>query len=345
MIPSDSVLRPGETCWRIARATRAAYLVDTEAWNLMRRGLPATTKVEFSGSNVLSWDAALVRKVITGKMIADSKLSGGVWSYIGERGDPVELAVVTGATGYKLGVDPIPTDGIKIVGHDPAVALPATSETYFVLDRFNGVPRLRKVASVDVTNIGTAPVFVDCTWSTGATVPAPAHQEGDLLIVFALRGNSGTQPTLPAGWTSIGMGGDANAPAIVVAYKVAGSAPETIPAFTSATQVYCVSIRKAGGTPAIWPTFAYTKSANATTAITWGPLAPPSKALFVGGFAALVTDTCVLPPALTGLGPHTNGTQSQSNLGYSDVAAAWASATVTKTGGAGRFINFMIGVL
>lgn len=32
MIPSDSVLRPGETCWRIARATRAAYLVDTEAY-------------------------------------------------------------------------------------------------------------------------------------------------------------------------------------------------------------------------------------------------------------------------------------------------------------------------
>jgi len=27
-----SVLRPGETCWRIARANRAAFLVDTEAY-------------------------------------------------------------------------------------------------------------------------------------------------------------------------------------------------------------------------------------------------------------------------------------------------------------------------
>ena len=38
--------------------------------------------------------------------------------------------------------------------------------------------------------------------ATGASVTIPAHQAGDLLVIFATRFDSATIPTLPSGWTS-----------------------------------------------------------------------------------------------------------------------------------------------
>lgn len=85
---------------------------------------------------------------------------------------------------------------------------------------------------------------IGVTSINGATVAAlPSHQAGDVLVALVYRAGSNAQAG-NGGWTipaaSIG-GGNTNAAQI--AYKVATSSSESIPTFTSATQVIIASYR------------------------------------------------------------------------------------------------------
>lgn len=68
------------------------------------------------------------------------------------------------------------------------------------------------------------------------TLTLPAHQAGDVILMFAYRVGSTTAPTVPAGWTTIstGSGGGGSSNASAVAYKVAASSSETSGTWTGA---------------------------------------------------------------------------------------------------------------
>lgn len=87
--------------------------------------------------------------------------------------------------------------------------------------------------------------FVGSASAEATSLTLPAHQRGDLLVMFAWNGASLTAPTVPSGWhiaysftnaTGANRGG-------VVAYKNAASASEASGTWTNAQLLGCVVYR------------------------------------------------------------------------------------------------------
>lgn len=80
------------------------------------------------------------------------------------------------------------------------------------------------------------------------SITIPSHQAGDLLLIFAFVDASVTEPTLPAGWTSIATTTLASpACASRIGYKIATSGSETSGTWTGATGLVCQVYRGALG--------------------------------------------------------------------------------------------------
>jgi hypothetical protein len=92
-----------------------------------------------------------------------------------------------------------------------------------------------------ITRVGSA------TASTN-TVTIPAHQAGDLILIWAVRGNSTTAPTLPAGFTSVRSTSNATATAVAgrLGFKVATSSSDTSGTWTNADEICCQVYRPSG---------------------------------------------------------------------------------------------------
>ena len=71
--------------------------------------------------------------------------------------------------------------------------------------------------------------------SNTTSVTLPAHNVGDLLVMFAYRSSSNAVPTVPAGWTTINASGSANNSS-ALAYRIATGA-DTATGWSNATQL------------------------------------------------------------------------------------------------------------
>ena len=80
----------------------------------------------------------------------------------------------------------------------------------------------------------------------GASVTIPAHQAGDLLVIFAARFNSTTIPTLPSGWTSAATK-TGTSRAGRVGYRVAAGSGTTSGTWTGAQATLVWVLRDHGG--------------------------------------------------------------------------------------------------
>ena len=80
----------------------------------------------------------------------------------------------------------------------------------------------------------------------GASVTIPAHQAGDLLVIFANRFNSTTIPTLPSGWTSAATK-TGTSRAGRVGYRVATGSGTTSGTWTGAQTTLVWVLRDHGG--------------------------------------------------------------------------------------------------
>lgn len=83
------------------------------------------------------------------------------------------------------------------------------------------------------------------------TIPV-GHATGDLLVMFAFRDGSTTAPTIPAGWTQVGLN-TGTLTSSSTAYRVATSSSETSGTWTNADALICHVYRGqlASGTPVI----------------------------------------------------------------------------------------------
>lgn len=79
--------------------------------------------------------------------------------------------------------------------------------------------------------------FIASNQTAGTTAAIPAHQTGDLLVVFAYRTGTNAQAALPAGWTNVHNTG-LNMNSIRVGYKVAASSGEVSGTWTSANHLH-----------------------------------------------------------------------------------------------------------
>lgn len=92
-------------------------------------------------------------------------------------------------------------------------------------------------------------IRISSATAAATTLTMPAHQAGDMLVMWAHNKSSTTVPTLPAGWsawpTTPSASGNTNAARL--AYKFAASSSETSGTWTSATSLICVNYRNASG--------------------------------------------------------------------------------------------------
>ncbi len=77
--------------------------------------------------------------------------------------------------------------------------------------------------------------FVGAASAGATTVTIPAHQVGDLLVMFAYRDGNNTAPSLPTGWTNIGTANGANSNSSRLAYRVTTATNTTSGTWTNAT--------------------------------------------------------------------------------------------------------------
>lgn len=100
------------------------------------------------------------------------------------------------------------------------------------------------------------------------TIPA-GHQVGDLLIIFAFRDGSATNPTIPAGWTNITNTLDTTSGSASVGWKIAASSSETSGTWTNATGLMVIVLRGADNAS---PWITGTTSNAVSTTVTYGAL-------------------------------------------------------------------------
>src|SRR3989344_456439 len=93
-----------------------------------------------------------------------------------------------------------------------------------------------------ITLVGTA---------TGTnTATPPAHQAGDLFLVFSFRDGSATAPTLASGFTTSSNGGG-NTCSHRVGWRIASSSSDAVGTWTNATSLILVVLRGANQTTPI----------------------------------------------------------------------------------------------
>lgn len=97
------------------------------------------------------------------------------------------------------------------------------------------------------TSACSAITFVGRAMANGTSVTIPAHNVGDLLVVFAYRSSSNAAPTVPAGWTTINASGGSNN-STSVAYRIATGA-DTATGWSNATQVIVQIYRGVSASP------------------------------------------------------------------------------------------------
>ena len=86
-----------------------------------------------------------------------------------------------------------------------------------------------------------------------ASVTIPSHQVGDLIIVWAWI-ESATNPTIPAGWTTITNTTDGTTCSISMGWKIATSSSETSGTWTNATSTGAAVYRGAASVSANFST-------------------------------------------------------------------------------------------
>jgi len=212
--------------------------------------------------------------------------------------------------------------------------------------------------------------FIGATSSVTETTSIPVgHVAGDLMLVFAFRVGVKTAPTLPSGWTSVGVN-TGFASASVVAYKIATSATEVSGTWTNASGIVCHVYRgqKTGATPVINSSGA---AATSTTVNYSGivTMAEPGTS-WVVRFAGHASNNTALETAPSGhtlrtntagassvevSGFDTNGsvaTSSYASLGVSGTSADWITKTIEilegtvtvppDTSASGSFLPFFV---
>jgi hypothetical protein len=184
---------------------------------------------------------------------------------------------------------------------------------------------------------GTAISHVGSAAAATASVVLPAHQAGDLIIVFAARSAGGspeTVPSLPAGWTSIGTS-QRNFWATRVGYKMAASGAETSGTWTNATRITSLVYRGANPTAPIGAT---ATAGNTTGSVVTYPaltLTDSTTPPWVVGVAGHRTADDLQNPPAGMMNRAWNGSGFPGQVAAQDTnggVSSWTAQTVTVSG-------------
>lgn len=183
--------------------------------------------------------------------------------------------------------------------------------------------------------------------ATTITIPT-GHRIGDLIIIFAFRDGSTTNPTIPAGWTSITNTTDGTTCSVSAGWKIAASTSETSGTWTNASGLICVVYRGQLNTATPIGTFA--PGAGTTNTVNYAARAL-AKSNVIGGswwvaFAAhrSVDTTLESPPSGLSLITNTAGATAEYAAFDSNgiVTGNWPSTNVSISGTASGWQTMVI---
>lgn len=98
---------------------------------------------------------------------------------------------------------------------------------------------------INAASVANNAIYLD-TYNGDNTASLLEHFAGDFFVACAMRDNSSTAPTLPAGWNSI-LSGGANTLGAVIAWKRAVGSSETVGTFGNATSLQIQHFRPGAG--------------------------------------------------------------------------------------------------
>ena len=181
--------------------------------------------------------------------------------------------------------------------------------------------------------------------AVGTTVTIPAHQVGDLLVIFAFR-NAATAPSLPAGWTNAcnDSGGSTSAR---VGYTIADTTSETSGTWTNATALLVHVYRSTTGFASAPGACAW-GNASASTTLTYPALTlsktDHSSWVARAAMASAGTNIQSAPTGYTLRGNNTAVPESASfdSNGRITATSVAASAGLTITSGNWRAVSLEI---
>ena len=184
--------------------------------------------------------------------------------------------------------------------------------------------------------------------ATTTSVTIPAHQAGDLLVMFAYISSSTTPPTQPTtgGWVTLTTK-TGTTQSCRISYKTCTGTSDTSGTWTNATEL-CVHVMRASlGFTALPGTFATSSSTTTTVTFPALTLADTSGNSWVLGFAGASNSTQTLSTAPTGMTNRQNPVVASTSQAASDDTnggvSSWSVQTITA--GTGNSVSATVEIL
>jgi hypothetical protein len=177
---------------------------------------------------------------------------------------------------------------------------------------------------------------------TSATLPA--HQAGDVIIAFAFRDGSTTQPTLPSGWTSIGTRSGTSCCGRA-AWKRCASSSETSGTWTNASSVLFIIFR--GALASGTPVGGNASQAGTTASVTY-PAATMTAAdgtswvIGLAGHRSVDTSLETAPTGMTNVIDYLDSTCEAAGHDTEAGVSSWSAQSVSVGGTASGWVTFSI---
>jgi hypothetical protein len=193
---------------------------------------------------------------------------------------------------------------------------------------------------VSITRIGSAT-------ASATTVTIPAHQAGDLILIWAFRGGSTTVPTIPQGWVEVNRETESTATtcAGILCYRIANGSSDTSGTWTNASELICAVYRPSTGyTIRIGQTAVNKSTTNTINYPALSPMADSGGNSWVVGAVGASNLTQTLTTAFTGMTNVTSVSGASYQAAFFDTNAgvtSWPSTNQTVTGTAGKSVTIV----
>lgn len=179
------------------------------------------------------------------------------------------------------------------------------------------------------------------------TITIPAHQVGDLIIIWAFRDGSVTNPTIGlSGGTTITNASDGTSCSISAAWKRALSTGETSGTWTNATGLVCAVYR--GVATNKTPLGSHQSTSGTTNTVTYASIINCKTSSWIVGFAAhrSINTTIESPPSGFSMQTNTVGALAEfvgfDTNGPRGGTGSYPTTTVAITGTASGWMSTLI---
>lgn len=188
--------------------------------------------------------------------------------------------------------------------------------------------------------------------ATGTTTcTVPAHNVGDIIVIFAFRTASGTAPSLGSGYQSILTKAQGTTGSARVGFKIATSTSDASGTWTNASALVCHVYRSSNYATGSSLYVGGSASAGSTTstvnfpALTLTHTDGTSWALGFAGCSNTSESVATAPSGMTNQSHETAAASQAAGFDTNGTVSSWSSTNVTETGTAGTTVSCTVEII